>query len=449
MNKGSHSLYKNNSIKNPHIFLLPSETGREPFDISRHLSGPSLGPSVNLPYMTTLYLRHEGHTKPDNTTRDRYYKRLYRHLEKLAGQDLLEMEKGPDSLIWIAPNNRTFNLIREKHFSNFQENFVFPENNPITPHLKRQEEEPPALVCSRPRAHMRPERAEALKVARRDQILLEEDLGEIHDNYLDYRREIDNTVLLFKRREDLGNIDAEIKTSPYATRFNSLPRKIEQEKRYKILWNNATSMFQRGVFLTITTDPKRHRNVEEANKAFGPALNRFMTWIRKKVKSLGYGRVSYICANEFQKNGLLHAHIVIFGPRYLEHYRKVSHQWSRTGQGKIVYLYSLRKDGNGWYWVKQKPKDAEKGQSAGEYLKKYISKNLQDDGQDLYWLFGKRFFTNSKTLEEGPGRPPVPAGNWVYIGSCHWQEVPAEVESYNRRIRAGVGPPGPPPLALT
>lgn len=355
------------------------------------------------------------------------------------------MEKGPDSLIWIAPNNRTLNLMKEKHFSNFAENKAFLENNPAGQELKGQGEKDQEGLQSRPRAHMRPERARALWVARRDNILTEEDLEEIHGDYQEYWSEINNTVLLFKRKAALGDIDGEIKTRPYETRFNSLPRKIHQEKRYKALWNNAGVMFNRGVFLTLTTDPKRHRNVEEANKAFGPALNRFMTWLRKRVKDLGYGKLSYITANEFQKNGLLHAHIVIFGLPYLEHYKRVSYLWSRTGQGKIVYLYSLRKDAKGWYWTRGKPKDAEKGQSCSDYLKKYLSKNLQDDGQDLYWLFAKRFFTSSKTLEPEPGRPAPAPGDWIYIGSCHWSKVPDEVEQYNRRVsRTGTGPPGSP-----
>jgi len=339
-------------------------------------------------------------------------------------------------------------LIREKYFSNFKENSPVQENKVNTEFSRDHARADPGDLHSRPRAHIRPERYKALQVSRRGQVLTEEDHAEIHENYLDYRREIDSTVLLFKRKEDLRNIDGEVKTLPYTTRFNSLPRKIEAEKKYKTVWNNAGVMFNKGVFLTLTTDPKRFHSVEEANKAFGPALNRFMTYIRKRVRGLGYGKLSHITAYEFQKNGLLHAHIVIFGVPYLEHYKRISYLWSRTGQGSIVYLYGLNKDGKGWYWKRGKPKDAEKGQSCGDYLKKYLSKNLQDDGQDLYWVFGKRFYTNSKTLEPDPSRPvPSCPGQWVYIGSCNREEVPHEVEAYNRKIRSP-GPPGPPLPAL-
>lgn len=441
--RGRDSPYLTTTLKETDIFLLESETGRDPFDISRHLSGAG----VNLPYMTTLYLRHDNQPKNDSLTRDRYYKRLYRHLQGLDSQGLLILQKGPDNLIWIAPNNRTFNLIREKHFSNFKENRAFSETEGKQEFSLSNGSEAPLPPLSRPRAHIRPERYEALQVARRDRVLAEEDLAEIHESYLDYRREIDNTVLLFKRREDLQNIDGEVKTRPYETRFNSTPRKIGAEKRYRALWNNAGVMFNRGVFLTVTTDPKRHGNVDRANKAFGPALNQFLTYVRKKVKANGYGKLSYISANEFQKNGLLHAHIVIFGIPYLDHYKRVSYLWSRTGQGQIVYLYSLRKDSKGWYWTRKRPKDAEAGQSCSDYLKKYLSKNLQDDGQDLYWVFAKRYFTSSKTLEGDQGKYQAPPGNWVYIGSCHWSEIPQEVEAYNRRIQAP-GPPGPPLPAL-
>ena len=405
-----------------------------------------------MPSLVDQYLRYDRHLNPSHKTRDRYYRRAYRQLERLAKENLIDLKKGPDNLIYIAPNNRTFNLIREKHFSNFKENKAVLESEH---NLKNSRDQPQAGLgtpLSRPRAHIRPERYRALQVARRARTLEEDDLGEIHEEYLDYRREIDNTVLLFKRKEELGSLDGEVKTRPYETRFNSQPRKIRAGKKYKAIWNNAGVMFNRGIFLTLTTDPKRHRNLEEANKAFGPALNRFMSYIRKWSKDNGYGKLSYLCANEFQKDtnsrGLLHAHIVIFGPRYLLHYKKISYLWSRTGQGKIVYVYSLRKDGNGWYWTKGRPKDAEKGQSCGDYLKKYLSKNLQDDGQDLYWAFAKRYFTSSNTLEPDPSRPvPSCPGQWVYIGSCNREEVPFEVERYNRKIRSP-GPPGPPLPAL-
>lgn len=444
MKESSSAQYLTIPLKEAPSFSLPSETGRTPFDLSRRL--PAYG--VNLPTLTGQYLRYDKHLDPDHKTRDRYYRRLYRTLEKLASHGLVDLKKGPDSLIWVAPNNRTFNLIREKYFSNFKENDPNSGNKTNTEFSRDHARADPGDLHSRPRAHIRPERYKALQHTRRTRTLEEEDLAEIHECYLDYRREIDSTVLLFKRKEELGSLDGEVKTLPYSTRFNSLPRKIEAEKKYKAVWNNAGIMHNKGVFLTLTTDPKRHRSVEEANKAFGPALNRFMTYIRKKVKGLGYGRLSHITAYEFQKNGLLHAHIVIFGIPYLEHYKRISYLWSRTGQGSIVYIYGLNKDGKGWYWRRGKPRDAEKGQSCGDYLKKYLSKNLQDDGQDLYWVFGKRFYTNSKTLEPDPSRPvSFYPGQWVYIGSCNREEVPYEVERYNRKIRSP-GPPGPPLPAL-
>lgn len=165
-------------------------------------------------------------------------------------------------------------------------------------------------------------------------------------------------------------------------------------------------MHNKGVFLTLTTDPKRHRNVEEANKAFGPALNRFMTYIRKKVKGLGYGRLSHITAYEFQKNGLLHAHIVIFGIPYLEHYKRISYLWSRTGQGSIVYIYGLNKDGKGCTGDVANQETRRKGSRVVTDPKKYLSKNLQDDGQDLDRVFGKAVLYQL----QDPRARPLPAG---------------------------------------
>ena len=201
LKEGSNDQYLTIPPKEAPSFSLPSETGRTPFDLSRRL--PAYG--VNLPTLAGQYLRYDKHLDPDHKTRDRYYRRLYRHLQKLASCEVVDLKKGADSLIWVAPNNRTFNLIREKYFSNFKENKPDSRKETNTELLRDHARADPGDLHSRPRAHIRPERYHALQHTRRTRTLEEEDLAEIHEYYLDYRREIDSTVLLFKRKEDLRN----------------------------------------------------------------------------------------------------------------------------------------------------------------------------------------------------------------------------------------------------
>ena len=155
-------------------------------------------------------------------------------------------------------------------------------------------------------------------------------------------------------------------------------------------------------------DPNGFKDLWEANRHFGLAWNKFMSYITKKNGGI---RPRYIASYEYTENGLMHIHTLIF-LEYLLSNDEISREWRRVGQGEISYIYGLKniKNHEGkreWRWnAKARPADA-KTMSGGDYLKKYVRKCMlalldaytsPSDIQSLYWAFNKRMFTCSQCL---------------------------------------------------
>lgn len=202
---------------------------------------------------------------------------------------------------------------------------------------------------------------------------------------------------------------------PCRTRFTDKGRKVHNIKTYDRAWVRANQLFQRGVFVTLTTDPSLHKSLWHANRHLSRAFNRYLSLLlaRKKRNAKkgfdsneehdhidnGIGRLKYISAYEFQENGLIHLHLVFFGIRYLARIDDIAEDWNRCGQGRIVHAYGIRKEGDVWHWNKEQPKDAE-GRSPVDYLRKYLEKALYvNESFGMYWAVNKRFCSMSRIFQ--------------------------------------------------
>ena len=201
-------------------------------------------------------------------------------------------------------------------------------------------------------------------------------------------------------------------------------------------------------------DPNGFQALWDANRHFGKAWNRFMTYLTKNNDGI---RPKYIATYEFTETGLMHVHALIFTEWLLSN-DQISREWIRCGQGEISYIYGLKATKNRtngeweWRWKssKNRPKDT-KGMSGGDYLKKYVKKCLlamMDDFtspseiQSLYWAFNKRFFTNSRKLLENVNddevTEKVSEAAFVFFKICH-EEVASDYvdRMVYHRIRPG------------
>lgn len=157
-------------------------------------------------------------------------------------------------------------------------------------------------------------------------------------------------------------------------------------------------------------DPNGFSSIWEANRSFSKAWNKFLSYLTKRNDGI---RPRYIASYEYTDSGLMHVHALIF-LEMLPSNEEISREWKRCGQGEISYVYGLRniksRDGKKreWRWNSQsRPSDA-KTMSGGDYLKKYVKKCLlammdrytsPSEIQSLYWVFNKRMYTNSRSLD--------------------------------------------------
>ena len=336
----------------------------------------------NLPYLLKLLKPELRKINPKTKVFHREYMKLWRFLRKCQREGLLALKK-QDGLIWIIPQTpELLDLIKAS------EKFKLGE-----PSLK-----PPYNFPKR----TRPERIEALKLLLDYQMLDEIGREEIRYLFKQYLQEIKNKRIILRRREDAPTCYPMFKVLKYITRFNSRSYKKKQLILYENIWKIASRRFKNAVFITLTTDPKRFPSLFHANRHFAIAFNRFLSYLQKYLKTRPY----YLAVYEFTRSGLLHVHLILFGFSYVLHKHKLTEEWSKCGQGRITWIYSLKREKNKWIWGKSKPKQAKRNEGVETYLKKYLKKVLFDASNlFMYWCMNKRFFSYSRRLN--PPKEPL------------------------------------------
>lgn len=278
-------------------------------------------------------------------------------------------------------------------------------------------------------------------------MLSEENRFEISQQFDTYLDDVTNRSVILCLKDQKGNPEAPLYFLPYKTRFTSFDRKKANLNTFESIWKYAGLKYKTAVFLTMTTDPKMHGSVLAANQHFYKALNRYLSLIQKR---LGF-RPKYLNVHEFTQKGLLHSHIILFGIDYLTHYRQLSKDWKKCGQGRIVYVYGLRFNGQSWNWNKSKPRDLKNNGTVDLYLKKYLKKALfEADELELYWTFNKRFFTYSRALRPASAPPGRLGPAYHFIGSAPSDMISVVLERRSRQLwsqaraaeyAASTGPP--------
>ena len=333
--------------------------------------------------------------------------------------------------------------------------------------------------------------------------LLKAKLADIREYYDYYLEEIaDKTIVLVnKDAETPGGED--FKTLPYRTRFNDFSRSARALDKYEAAWVEAEKFFSNAVFLTLTTDPKKHPSLWRANRHMSVAWNRYTALLTKRardgfiddlrttrakiLKTQGYSdeeietlthsdefrqyieqelqgrsfRPKYVAVNEFMENGLLHMHIIVFGTSWIAKREQISEDWDRCGQGQIVKaLATHRNPKTGiWEWDGGRPEDADSGESPKDYLKKYLNKAIYNrKGFELYWALNKNFMSASRRFD--PARMTIEEevdhwyqrikeklikeqnpSYWTYAFCSPAKDVPTWMAWYDRKNRRILQPP--------
>lgn len=268
------------------------------------------------------------------------------------------------------------------------------------------------------------ERKRSIKHLKQCQQLDNSHKEKIKDEFDYYLQDVKDKTIILKMKEEVAARSPSGRHYlfiPYETRFNSTEMQMETLNRYDAVWTEATHYFKRAVHLMLTTDPKRFKNLYEANRHFSIAFNRFMSYLQKR---LGY-RPKYVSSYEYTESGLMHVHCIVFGIPYLMPHGIITREWERCGQGSYNYIYSLINNNGAWHYARQKPVDLKKGQTAKTYLKKHLDKGFQDVSLlYLYWAHNKRFFTHSRCLYTAEPHDPLFPGVYEFLMTTYSYDLP-------------------------
>ncbi|RLG68572.1 MAG: hypothetical protein DRO07_03330 [Candidatus Iainarchaeum archaeon] len=363
-----------------------------------------LDKSINLSYICDLY-RKSSTILPELQDKDKaVYYRFYRLFKRLEKEGLVVLSKPNNDMIFATAGKAFFDLLKQVQNSN----------------SANTEKKPPFALPTRARE----ERIEAIKITLNTDMLTLSDKEEIGNYFDDYIDDINDRTIILERLMDEDEYGQRYFFLKYQTRFNSKAKKAELLDKYEAIIEETLARYKVAIHLVLTTDPKRHKSLWHANRHFSPAFNNFMSFLKKR---LGY-RPDYLTVYEFTKSGLLHAHVLIFGISYLIPHVDITREWEKCNQGSYNYIYALKRTKNGWQYKRERPTDSKKGQTADDYLKKYLKKAQYDDSRlFLYWTFNKRFFTNSRKLNMYVEKCHAALHRFRFVGSFNIFEIPAWV----------------------
>jgi len=297
-----------------------------------------------------------------------------------------------------------------------------------------------------------PDRNLAMLYAAKVQLPLRlRDYERLARHFSDYLEDVGKRVIV------LRHLDEErLLALSYKHRFRSLRRLM---RSFREAWFMLGAEYDIAVFFTVTMVPEG--SLLEVARRASESWNRFMSWLQKR---LGF-RPKYIAVLEFQTNGAVHIHSVLFGVRSIADYRELDSYLPSIGFGRIHEEYQVVKVEKGkWVWRNKKPQGA-MARGVDDYLGKYLEKSFEGDFEDtlpaslkdieelgidedtplllssfdeetkrrlkwalaplkiaLYFATNKRFFTCSRYARPVPKGPRVV--RWVYVGSYSLDELP-------------------------
>ena len=393
--------------------------------------------TVNLPVLLATLLKRNNIAKSDRKLAHTIYMRLYRKMKQLHNDGIVEVYKGDDGLIWIKKTAVFFDLIKAG------EKFK---------RVKKEKNNPYALP-----SRARPERISSIKICLSTKMLNKQDAEKIKDLFQYYLQDAEDRIIVLRERKTVISEGDTFLLKQYNTRFTNSAHKARNLIIYDNVVSTSLDRYKKGVFLTLTTDPSRHKSLWHADRHLTIAWNRFMSFLTSRIyrnhprrkhilEAYKEGKITkeekqqqlkelrkecrprYLAVYEFTESGLIHVHALIFGRSYLLGKDEITKEWERCNQGTINFIYSIRNDNGKWVWSKEKPSDSKKGETATDYLKKYLKKaQYYEEDLFMYWVINKRFFTYSRVLRTVEFEKKVTLGIFIFFGSWRWNEIPGFV----------------------
>jgi len=224
------------------------------------------------------------------------------------------------------------------------------------------------------------------------------------------------TSIEFSRKRNRDGVDREIQQVRDMQNFTQLSKQDQQQRIFKL---------ERKIqpWLGLTTEEKWEVQVKLETRTLDDG-----TVIKESYRPV------YLSVYEFMQNGLLHAHITIFGTTWIDRMNQIKADWDRLGQGAMAHAYAMTKNpvSGVWEWLGTPPKDSRNRQPV-DYLIKYLIKGLYTkEGHGMYWAMNKRFFTRSRALDSGWIDYTKGETVWELLASLHVDQIPMAIKKQQR-----------------
>jgi hypothetical protein len=219
---------------------------------------------------------------------------------------------------------------------------------------------------------------------------------EIDELFQAYCNRVSKEQIILTRAPDGNPVFAQDITINYSTRFTSPHRRKQNLENFRSAYQKASKKHMKGVFLTLTSNPKSGSSLWQINKKTQAAWGPFSKFLSRCLPK----RAEWIKVAEFQKNGMLHYHVLIVGINWLLHKSVIQYAWVHYGGGPILDIHTVRNDPvYGWQWSRSCPLEAA-GKNVGDFLQGYLEKSMSPQHGALYWAMGVRNWTCSGSLSE-------------------------------------------------
>lgn len=217
---------------------------------------------------------------------------------------------------------------------------------------------------------------------------------EIDELFQAYCSRVNKERIVLTRCPDGNPVWAQDIKLPYKTRFTSTERQQDNIKGFRAVYKNASKRHMKGVFLTLTSAPKGGKSLWQINRNTRKAWGNFSKFLNRVLPK----RAEWIRVSEFQKNGMLHFHVMILGVNWLLHKSVIQYAWTHYGGGYIMDIHTIQNDPvHGWQWSRSCPIEAA-GQKPGDFLGSYLEKSMSSNHGSMHWVTGIRNWTCSENL---------------------------------------------------
>jgi len=198
---------------------------------------------------------------------------------------------------------------------------------------------------------------------------------------------------------------------------------LEAAESFQI--RTRTARRHEGLQGRIESDSQYFKRIKNTQKARNVTASELREAAAEYIKQDYNLKLPYLCVREFQRNGNVHYHIIIFGISWLKRNDEISRIWQEYGQGQITKINKISwNQERGYTWAAGQAPEDSKGRQPLEYLKKYLLKGQYAEKNPeaalLYWVFNSRFFTYSSSLlsDEHKPRPYISKGLYEFAGVC-------------------------------